>query len=301
MSRCRCGARPRRDNEVLRDAANLEILRDQATELEEDLRNGLLTQEAYEQGKRELQVRLIEEVKTTDQPATSRRAIPPGSWRSRWRFCCRCSVWHLSDGGESRCTGIRRRNDRDRCRWPRSAPMKGCSKWKRKLKRFPKSPNDWWTLARSYTELKRYADAATAYDHLVSLVPNEPQLWANYADVYAMAHGQTLQNAEVTKMMQNRWNSIPTTHRARIVRFRGDGARRLCRSDHPLAEAGRPGCSRVLADAQMYLGGIKRARELLAAQPGGKEKLAQLSAGKAPEKSAANAAANTCGSPEKFP
>src|SRR3990167_4198088 len=53
------------DNAVLRDAANLEILRDQSAELEADLRNGLLTQDAYEQGKRELQARLLEEVKST--------------------------------------------------------------------------------------------------------------------------------------------------------------------------------------------------------------------------------------------
>ncbi len=50
-------------NEVVRDAANLEILRDQSAEMEVDLRNGLLTQETYDQGKRELQSRLLEEVK----------------------------------------------------------------------------------------------------------------------------------------------------------------------------------------------------------------------------------------------
>ena len=54
------------DNEVLRDAANLEILRDQSAELEADLRNGLLSQEAYEQGKHELQARLLDEVKSTE-------------------------------------------------------------------------------------------------------------------------------------------------------------------------------------------------------------------------------------------
>src|SRR5512142_1405301 len=55
-------------NDVLRDGANLEILRDQSAELDADLRNGLLTQDAYEQGKRELQARLLEEVKTTEAP-----------------------------------------------------------------------------------------------------------------------------------------------------------------------------------------------------------------------------------------
>src|SRR3990172_684190 len=61
------------DNEVLRDAANLEILRDQSAELEADLRNGLLSQDAYEQGKRELQTRLLEEVKTTERPVIKPR------------------------------------------------------------------------------------------------------------------------------------------------------------------------------------------------------------------------------------
>ena len=57
------------NNDVLRDAANLGILRDQSSEMEVDLQNGLLTQDAYEQGKRELQGRLIDEVKITEQPA----------------------------------------------------------------------------------------------------------------------------------------------------------------------------------------------------------------------------------------
>ena len=55
------------DNAIQRDAANLEILRDQSAELEADLRDGLLTQDAYEQGKRELQARLLEEVKVTSR------------------------------------------------------------------------------------------------------------------------------------------------------------------------------------------------------------------------------------------
>jgi len=50
-------------NTVLRNAANLEIFRDQIAEMDADLQNGLLTAELYEQGKRELQSRLLDEVK----------------------------------------------------------------------------------------------------------------------------------------------------------------------------------------------------------------------------------------------
>ncbi len=61
------------NNNVLRDAANLEILRDQGSEMEADLRNNLLTQDAFEQGRRELQVRLLDEVKSTENPVTGVR------------------------------------------------------------------------------------------------------------------------------------------------------------------------------------------------------------------------------------
>ena len=32
----------------------------------------------------------------------------------------------------------------------------GLQRLEKKVKRFPKDPNDWWMLARTYTELKRY-------------------------------------------------------------------------------------------------------------------------------------------------
>ena len=51
-----------KNNAVQRDTANLEIFRDQIAEMDMDLRNGLLTQEMYDQGKRELQSRLLSEV-----------------------------------------------------------------------------------------------------------------------------------------------------------------------------------------------------------------------------------------------
>src|SRR5512143_2246512 len=61
-----------RNNAVVRDAANLEIYRDQIAEMDADLRNGLLTPELHEQGTRELQARMLEEVQTTGQSA-----VPP--------------------------------------------------------------------------------------------------------------------------------------------------------------------------------------------------------------------------------
>jgi len=57
------------------------------------------------------------------------------------------------------------------------------------------------------------------------LAPNEAQLWANYADVYAMAHGQTLQNDEVTKLLAKALEIDPNNPTALgTVRFSSHGA-----------------------------------------------------------------------------
>jgi cytochrome c-type biogenesis protein CcmH len=281
------------NNDVLRDAANLGILRDQSSELEADLRNGLLTQDAYEQGKSELQVRLMEEVKTTDQPVKSPRnpakvlaitlaVLLPLLSVPLYITLGNIDALSPQEAIVADADGIIRSEE-------------GLQKLEKKLKRIPKSPNDWWTLARSYTELKRFSDAVRAYQQLVNLVPGEAQLWANYADVYAMAHGQTLQNPEVTKLLAKALELDANNGTALAM----SGSAAMDRNDYfaaitywqKLVEQMEPDSQEL----QMYQGGIKRARELLAAQPGGKEKLAKLSAGKAPEKAAANPAAAITG------
>jgi cytochrome c-type biogenesis protein CcmH len=271
-------------DDVLRDAANLGILRDQSAELEEDLKNGLLTQEAYEQGKRELQVRLIEEVKSTGQTSG-----PPHNPARTLAVTLAVLLpvfsvaIYLTVGTPDAvipqpviatdADGLIRSDD-------------GLQQMEKKLQRFPKSPNDWWTLARSYTELKRFPEAARAYEHLVELVPNESQLWANYAEVYAMAHGQTLQNAEVSKFLEKSLQLDPDNPTALALSGsaameRGDFVATIT-SWQKLVDQVPAGSD----DAKMYMDGIKRAGKLLAEQPGGKEKLAQLKLARAHEKAA---------------
>src|SRR5487761_2430952 len=65
-----------KSNSVERDAANLEILRDQITEMDSDLKNGLLTPELHEQGKRELQARLLDEVGDSKSEEVSNKPHP---------------------------------------------------------------------------------------------------------------------------------------------------------------------------------------------------------------------------------
>ena len=51
-----------RDGGVARDATNVDVYRDQLAELDSDLRSDILTREQYEQSKRELQQRMLQDI-----------------------------------------------------------------------------------------------------------------------------------------------------------------------------------------------------------------------------------------------
>ena len=276
------------NSDVLRDSANLDILRDQSAELETDLRNGLLTQDAYEQGKRELQARLLEEVKTTEQPVR-----PPRNPAKVLAIVLSVLLpifsvsLYLTIGNPPQepivadADGIVR-------------SVEALQRLEKRLKKMP-NPDDWWTLARSYTVLKHYADATRAYEKLVELVPGEAELWANYADAYAMSHGQTLQGEEVARLLgkaleldANNMSALALSGAA--ARESGDYAAAITHWQKLVGQV-QPGSQ----EAQMFNASIKELKKQLVAQPGGKAKLAQLSANNAPAKVAKNQIASISG------
>ena len=61
-----------------------------------------------------------------------------------------------------------------------------------KVRERPDDARGWALLARSMAALGRFDESAKAYEHLVGLVPNDPQVYADYADALAMAQGRTL-------------------------------------------------------------------------------------------------------------
>lgn len=181
-----------KNNTVPRDSANLEIFRDQIAEMDADLRNGLLSQEMYEQGKRELQSRLLDEVgeaKTVNTVIVRNPLkvlalvlsilLPLASVGLYWKLGNR----HALLAQESNVTA------------EEFAPARTESALKALEQKVIENPDDQQSLlllARSYSEMERFPDAVAAYDKLSKLMPNEAELWADYADVLAMASGRTL-------------------------------------------------------------------------------------------------------------
>lgn len=280
-------------NDVLRDAANLEILRDQSTELEDDLRNGLLTQDAYEQGKRELQARLLEEVKNTEAPPVAARnpakilalllavMLPVASVLLYARIGNINALLPQQQSGSAEGFGVLRSE----------AALQELEK---KLEKQPENPDGWWQLARSYNELKRYADAVRAFEQLVKLVPSESQIWASYADVYAMNNNKSLLG-EPTRFL----NKALELDGKNTFALALSGSAAMERGDYVAAITHWQNLVNLMPpdspELQMIREGIKQAQEFLAKQKGGKEKLAQLSSGMGSGKSAVTPAVSIAG------
>jgi cytochrome c-type biogenesis protein CcmH len=269
------------DNSVLRDAANLEILRDQASELEADLNAGLLTREAYEQGHRELQARLLEEVKESDAPKKPAVRNPARMLAIALSLLIPLAsvLLYLKLGNERALLPPEQQAE--------SAEGFGVlrseaalQELEAKLAKNPNNPNGWLTLARSYSELQRFPDAVRAYQQLVKLVPNESQVWTNYADAMAMTNNQSLLG-EPTKLLDKalQLDSENTTALALM------GSADMERGDYVAAITHWQKLLALLPpdfpQIQMIKDGVTQARDFLSKQPGGRAKLAKLPA--APE------------------
>ena len=268
------GSKAGANNEVQRDAANLEILRDQSAELEADLRDRLLTQDAYEQGKRELQARLLEEVKVTEQPSAAPRRSAKGLAIVLAILLPLFSVpLYLTLGN----TGALLPQ-------PHDAGMAGSfgiirseaklQELEKLLAQQPENPDGWVVLARSYSELQRFADAVRAYEQLVKLVPDEAQIWASYADVYAMSKDQSLLG-EPTKFIDRALELDGNNHMALAL----GGSAAMERGDYAAAITHWTKLTSLLPpdnpELQMIRDGIGQARQFLAMQKGGKAKPAK--------------------------
>jgi len=177
------------NNNVVRDAANLEIMRDQLTEMQADLSNGLLTPALYEQGKQELEMRLLDEVKNPDailvEPRNPLRVLA----LSLLVLLPLLTIGLYYKVGTPKAINSIEAVSASAEMGPVHGQA-GIAKLEQKLAENPNDPNILVMLARSYSDGERWVDAAQTYEKLTKLVPNEAVLWADYADVMAMAHGQ---------------------------------------------------------------------------------------------------------------
>jgi cytochrome c-type biogenesis protein CcmH len=192
----------RRDGRsVQRDRSNLEIYKDQLRELEADLANGVLSREQFEQGRVELERRLLEDV----NPGVNTATVADDRGEGRGAAVTvillipllavflylikgnpaalspeKITVAQQSGNGPAHAVTAEQIN----------AMVEGLAQ---RLQSNPQDPEGWRMLGRSYVALGRYPEAVSALEKAVSMLPDDPDLLADYADALAMTSGQTLE------------------------------------------------------------------------------------------------------------
>jgi cytochrome c-type biogenesis protein CcmH len=173
-----------------RKEANLAIFRDQQAELEREKTEGTLADADFEQARRELQRRLLEEVETTD--STTQASHGP-SRKTAIAILLLLPVLALL--GYGTLGNLRALDPSQAVAQPQVTPEQINGMVAKLAERMKANPDDlkgWLMLGRSYKTMGRYAEAVDAFSKAESLINEDPDLLAAYAETVAMANGNGL-------------------------------------------------------------------------------------------------------------
>ena len=166
-----------------RQAANIAILRDQMAELEHDRSEGSLSDADFEQAKKELQKRLLEEARP--EGTTTRETSP--SRKTALIILILLPLMGL--GGYGLLGSPQALDPANRQPAPKvtADQIEGMvAKLAARLKENPDDPKGWLMLARSYKMLGRYPESAEAFDKAMPLVEKDGTLLGEYAEILAI-------------------------------------------------------------------------------------------------------------------
>lgn len=176
-----------------RDELNLAVLRDQLRELDADLESGVIEPLAYESARHELERRVAEEVKP--------EAAVQGTGGGRWTPIAvgvlvpvLAIVVYMAIGSPAGLDPTQQVASEENSHEVTPEQIEGMvTALAQRLQNEPDNVEGWIMLARSYNALGRFGPAADAYAKLVTLMPNDADLYADYADTLAMAQNRSLQ------------------------------------------------------------------------------------------------------------
>jgi cytochrome c-type biogenesis protein CcmH len=179
------------DQKAGRKEANLAIFRDQLAELEREQKEGTLATGDFEQARRELQRRLLEEV-APDAGDAAKVARGPSR---KMAIALLLLLPVLAVSGYAVLGNPKALDPAQTAAPPRmtAEQISGMvSKLAERLKANPDDMQGWLMLARSYKTMGRYEEAAEAYGKAEKVINDDPELLASYAETIAMANGKGL-------------------------------------------------------------------------------------------------------------
>ena len=175
---------------VGRELSNLDIHRDQFSELKKDLEAGTLGADRYEQAKTELEKRVLEEVTL---PAATGRFVSPGKVAPIVvvvviPLAAILMYLHL---GNLQGLVASRHPAADLSSITPNQFQDMTAKLAARMQQNPGDAEGWKMLGRAYRAIERFGEANDAYGKAVELKPDDADLLADYAESLALAAGRS--------------------------------------------------------------------------------------------------------------
>ena len=175
-----------------RKQANLAIFRDQLAELEREKADGTLAEGDFEQARRELQRRLLEDVEPDSGDSTQGDYSP--SRKAAIGVLLAIPILAVVGYG---MLGNPKALDPAETAAPQQMTAEKINEMvarlAEKVKANPDDLKGWLMLARSYKTMGRYDEAVEAYSKAEKALADDPELLSSYAETIAMANGKGLQ------------------------------------------------------------------------------------------------------------
>ena len=245
---------------VARDKANFEIYRDQFTELENDLKSGVLGAEQFDQAKADLERRVLEEAARPVEDVTGARRGRAAPIAVGVLIPVAAVLLYLQFGTPEGLN-VARHAASDVSSMTAKRFQEMTEKLAARMRETPDDAEGWMMLGRAYQAIERFEEAADALRKAVALKPGNADLLADLAEALALGNGRTL-SGEPTRLLDRALKLDPNNDK--VLALSGSAA--FERKDYKAAirhwEAllKRPGVSSELTQA--LSAGIAEARAL---------------------------------------
>lgn len=177
---------------------NLAIYREQIRELDRDLAAGTLSPEQWQKDRDELSRRMLEDVQPdggTPAAATGgmARIAPALALAALVPIAAVLIYTQVGTPGALDAAAGKAAASHGGQEFTKEQVEGMLTQLAERLEREPDNVEGWVLLGRSYSAMGRFPEASTALRRAVELRADDPSLLADYADVLAMANGQSLE------------------------------------------------------------------------------------------------------------
>jgi cytochrome c-type biogenesis protein CcmH len=187
-----------RDAGVERDATNIDVYRDQLAELDSDLRSDILTREQYEQSKRELQQRMLQDIPEDGSTTT----VMGGRHNVATMTVTALALPVLAVSLYLAIGNTKALLPQPAAEHPSMSAGEGqgghpdfssvMENLITKLEDNPDNVEGWLMLGRTYAMMQRFNEAKEAYEKALALTPEDSAIITDYADIVAMTNNGSL-------------------------------------------------------------------------------------------------------------